>query len=76
MAKGWISRKFMRNRAKWGAPVSEEKRKAPLRKIISIIRHRSGMFEADYVMLECGHEGYAWGDLRARCTQCLASGDG
>ena len=73
MARGWISARFMRSRAKWGAPMSAEKRRAPLRRIVSVIRHRSGMFEADRVVLECGHEADAWGDLRARCVACTRS---
>lgn len=70
MANGWISRRFMRSRAKWGRPISQEKRMAPLRRIVAVIRHRRGMFEADRVVLECGHEADAWGDLRARCVAC------
>jgi hypothetical protein len=70
MARGWISARFMRSRAKWGAPMSEEKRRAPLRRITYVIRHRAHMFEADRVVLECGHEADAWGDQRARCIAC------
>ena len=70
MATGWISKRFMRSRAKWGAPMSEEKRRAPLRRIVEVIRPRMGMFDADRVVLECGHEAYAWGDVRARCVPC------
>lgn len=69
---GWISDRFQREgRAKWGKPMSEEKRRAPLRKIEHVIRHRRSMFEPDFVELECGHQVSAWGDLRARCTKCL-----
>ena len=68
---GWISSKFMRSRAKWGATISEEKRKAPLRKIVHVIRYRQTMFDGDFVELECGHKTTAYGDLRARCVQCL-----
>ena len=71
MANGWISKRFMRNRAKWGAPIASEKRRAPLRRIVVVLRHRGGMFEPDRVVLECGHEADAWGDLRARCVRCL-----
>jgi hypothetical protein len=70
MASGWISRRFMRNRAKWGSPVSEEKRRAPLRRIAAVIRHRDGMFDCDGVLLECGHTADAWGSVRARCVSC------
>lgn len=70
MSRGWISARFMRSRAKWGAPMAPEKRTAPLRRIVAVVRHRSGMFDADRVVLECGHEGDAWGTIRARCVRC------
>jgi hypothetical protein len=50
--------------------MSPEKRAAPLRKIAGIVRPRNGMFDSDRVLLECGHEADAWGDLRARCVAC------
>ena len=68
---GWISTRFMRNRAKWGKPISEEKRRAPLRKIVRVIRSRESLFDSDFVELECGHQTRAYGDLRARCVECL-----
>lgn len=68
---GWISKRFARSRAKWGRTVSEEKRRAPLRRIVRVIRSRETMFGDDLVALECGHEAYAYGDLRARCVACL-----
>jgi hypothetical protein len=69
---GWITRKFQRTgRAKWGKTISDEKRQAPLRKIVSVLRYREGMFDCDTVELECGHTGFAWGDKNARCTRCL-----
>ena len=71
---GWISARFSRNRAKWGPPVSEAKRRAPLRRILRIVRSRTSMFDSDLVELECGHSAEAWGDVRARCIECLASG--
>jgi hypothetical protein len=50
---GWISSKFQRTgRAKWGKTISEQKRKAPLRKIVGVVRHRGGMFGSDAVALE------------------------
>lgn len=73
MTNGWISRRFMRSRAKWGPPVAEGKRRAPLRRISYVIRHRAGMFETDRVVLECGHEVDAWGVERARCEECGAA---
>lgn len=68
---GWISDRFMQNRGKWGKTVSPDKRRAPLRRIVHVIRSRESLFGDDYVELECGHEGYAYGDLRARCLKCL-----
>lgn len=67
---GWISKRFMRRRAKWGRPVSADKRKAPLVAITYVIRHREGLFDHDFVKLECGHEAIAYGRLKARCPQC------
>lgn len=68
---GWISKRFMRSRAKWGRPVSEDKRTAPLVSIAYVIRHRQGRFDHDFVKLECGHEAIAYGRLKARCTGCV-----
>ena len=67
---GWISKRFNQNPAKWGTPISEKKRKAPLRKIMWIVRGRQNMFDSDLVHLECGHQVYAYGAARARCTKC------
>lgn len=71
---GWISKRFMRNRAKWGKAVSEEKRKAPLRRIVAVVRSRASLFDSDTVEFECGHVGEAYGDLRGRCLECARSG--
>ena len=69
---GWISKRFnSTGRSKWGKPISEEKRRAPLRKIVRVIRGRQGLFDHDYVELECGHPASAYGDFRARCVKCL-----
>jgi hypothetical protein len=62
---------MMRGRVKWGRPVAEGKRRAPLRKIVGIVRHRNGMFDSDRALLECGHEAEAWGTVRARCVACI-----
>lgn len=67
---GWISKRFMRSRAKWGRTMAEEKRRAPLKRIMGVIRHRNGLFNSDRVVLECGHEVDAWGSERARCVAC------
>ena len=69
---GWIAKRFQQTgRAKWGKTISAEKRKAPLRKITTVLRHRDSMFDSDFVELECGHQVQAYGDLRARCVQCV-----
>ena len=68
---GWITKRFEQTgRAKWGKPISDEKRKAPLRKIVNVIRYRETMFDSDLVELECGHTVRAYGDIRARCVEC------
>ena len=54
---GWIAKRFQQTgRAKWGKTISAEKRKAPLRKITTVLRHRDSMFDSDFVELECGHQ--------------------
>ncbi len=68
---GWISDRMMQSRSKWGRPISDEKRRAPLRKIVHVVRYRASMFDNDRVALECGHEVEAYGDVRARCVHCL-----
>ena len=73
---GWISKRFMRSSAKWGRSVDPEKRKAPLIVIAYVIRPREGLFDHDFVMLECGHEAFAYGQFRARCIACGAAKDG
>ena len=74
---GWITNRFdQTGRAKWGKPISPEKRRAPLRKIVAVIRYRHGMFDSDFVELECGHRVSAYGDLRARCVECAKAKNG
>lgn len=70
---GWISKRFLERGGKWGRPVDERKRKAPLRKIVSVLVARADMFGSDLVELECGHRMRAYGSLRARCTDCAAA---
>jgi hypothetical protein len=43
---------------------------APLRKIVGVILRHGNLFQADIVLLECGHEGRSWGGVRARCPAC------
>lgn len=70
---GWISERFMRSRAKWGRTMDPDKRKAPLVLIAYVIRPRDGLFDSDFVKLECGHETSAYSQIRARCTACAAA---
>lgn len=72
---GWISDRFARSPYKWGAPISAEKRRAPLRRIVGVIHSRVSLFDSDFVILECGHEVHAYGDVRARCVKCLAQAE-
>lgn len=66
---GWISKRHMQQGGSIGTgPKGAEK--YPLRKIVQVLRHSMSMFEPDHVKLECGHEGPAWGQLKARCKQC------
>ena len=44
--------------------------KGPLRKIVKRIRAGEGIFDRDWVLLECGHEGTSAGGVRARCREC------
>lgn len=69
---GWIHNRHMRQ----GGSIGGRRRKsypkdgAPLRKIVSVIRHSRSIFVPDDVLLECGHEGTSWGGVRARCPKC------
>ena len=65
---GWISDRHMKSgRSLYnGGP----KRKGPLRKIVRTIRASTGLFDHDFVELECGHEGRSYGGVRAICTKC------
>ncbi len=76
---GWISDRHMRNGGTIGGRYkgrSYPKDGAPLRKIARVIRPAQGMFDTAWVVLECGHEGRAWGSTRARCPGCKPSSDG
>lgn len=70
---GWISDRHMRRGGSIGGRAKGKvypKDGAPLRKIIGVL-HRSGnLFQPDAVRLECGHDGYSWGGVRARCPKC------
>lgn len=69
---GWISQRAM-NRGTGLATGNKRsiKDKAPLKKIMYMIRPRDGLFDQDRVMLECGHDVKSNGQYRARCWKCL-----
>jgi len=73
---GWISDRHMKRGGSIGpGGLSAAKRGAPLQRIVSVVRSSESVFSPDTVLLECGHEARSWGGIRARCTQCKASGD-
>lgn len=53
----------------------EEKRKAPLRKIVSVWKDAANRYDWQGVTLECGHTASASSRafFRARCVECLRS---
>lgn len=65
---GWISKRHMERGGSLyhGGP----KKKGPLRKVVALIRASGSMFSPDRVSLECGHDGYSWGGVRAICVEC------
>ena len=69
---GWISKRHMQR----GGSIGGRRRKsypkdgAPLRKVVRVIHHFGNMFTPDLVELSCGHAGYSWGGVRARCPKC------
>ena len=54
--------------------LSEAKKGAPLRKVVSVIRDSGTIFGVSRVLLECGHEAGSWGGVRARCIKCREEG--
>jgi hypothetical protein len=70
---GWISkRKMQEGRGIGGRRASRvyPKDGAPLRKVVAVLHNHLNMFQADPVLLECGHHGHSWGGQRARCPKC------
>jgi hypothetical protein len=70
---GWISKRHMES----GGSIGGRRRNrvypkdgAPLRKVVGTIAYFGNIFQADIVLLECGHEGRSWGGVRARCPEC------
>jgi hypothetical protein len=69
---GWISKRHMQTGGSIGGrrKKSYPKDGAPLRKVVGVIVPSESMFVPNQVLLECGHEDYSWGGLRARCSSC------
>lgn len=68
---GWIADRHMKQGGSIGpGGLGKEKKGAPLRKVVSNLTMYMNMFQADTVLLECGHEAKSWGGVRARCVQC------
>ncbi len=71
---GWISDRHMKSGGSIGpGGIGEEKRGAPLRKIVKVLSPRLSMFGKDRVLFECGHAGFAYGCSSARCIACKAA---
>jgi len=67
---GWITDRRNRTGKGIGGYKEHGKGSAPLRKIVEIISHGAGLFDADRVLLECGHTTKSNGTYRARCLEC------
>lgn len=68
---GWIHDRHMRSGGSIGpGGIGAKKKGAPLRKVVRTIVRNGNLFQADRVILECGHEADSWGGVRARCTEC------
>lgn len=71
---GWISDRHMESGGSIGpGGLSERKKGAPLRKVVGTVVPSSSIFVPARVCLECGHEAYSWGGVRARCVACKES---
>lgn len=68
---GWIHNRHMRSGGSIGpGGLSERKKRAPLRRVVGVLRGQDSIFSVAWVKLECGHEGPSWGGVRARCVRC------
>ena len=70
---GWISDRHMRQGGSIGGRIKGRaypKDGAPLRRVVRTVRRSGTIFGPDHVELECGHDGYSWGGVRARCPEC------
>ena len=65
---GWIHDRHMRTGGSIGGRSGPHK--GPLRLIVRVIRHGRSLFDTDWVLMECGHEGPSYGGKRARCARC------
>jgi len=75
---GWISDRHMREGGSIGGRCEGceyPKDRAPLRKIVRVLRPSHSLFETAWVLLECGHETRSWGGVRARCAKCKEADD-
>jgi hypothetical protein len=69
---GWIHDRYMKRGVGLAHGVQSERRSAPLRKIIEVVKKGDNSLfgSGDYVKLECGHQVYSKGDKAARCLKC------
>lgn len=70
---GWIHKRHMQDGGSLNRNPARQ-RKGPLRKIVRVLVNSTGIFDADWVELDCGHKVRAWGQHRARCDTCKAEG--
>lgn len=67
---GWIHERHMRSGGSIGGRKGPHK--GPLRAIVRYLRLARSLFDTDWVEMECGHQGPAYGGprKRARCAEC------
>lgn len=71
---GWIHKRHMEQGGSIGTGPRGGKHKGPLRKITQVFRSSTSLFDTDWVLLECGHEGPSHGGQSARCATCGKEG--
>lgn len=67
---GWLKDRQNKNGLGKTQFKQTERRTAPLRKIIQVIRVGDGWMNLDKVKLECGHQVRSNATYQARCLQC------
>lgn len=67
---GWISKRKMQTGRGVGGGGRGQKHKGPLRKIVGVHSWGRSLFEQNHVALECGHDTWSNGAVRARCRKC------